>query len=210
MDPVSATIIVGAVGAVATVGSAIVAGAGLAHTLRKDARENKRFQDPYQVHCKHRLQKTASKSRQQPNQAPASYNAYPVPQYENVSHHYRTAGRGRVDIGSDGRSISAGGSGPGDFTSGYSTRTIAYSSISGSRPSSNFNQSQYPAQQIPFFLLPPAQQQGGYLQQSPYNASRPASPYRGYNGGQRAIEQGPYGRDIGVNNTIRRMQSFQW
>jgi hypothetical protein len=136
-----------------------------------------------------------------------------VPQSENVNHFYRTGGTGRVTIGSDGRSISAGGSAPGDITFGYSTRTITYSSTTtGSRPGPNFNsnQGQTPPPQVPFFLmLPPQQQQGGFIQQSTYRGSRPASLYGGYDGGQRAIGYAPYGRDEAANNTVRRMQSFR-
>ncbi len=180
MDPVSITI--GALTAGAAGVSALAAVGSLAQTLHKDSKEDRKFVAQTQVHSQAESQRRASNDRQQSHQAASSYNSYPVPQYENVNHYYRTGGTGRVTIGSDGRSISAGGSAPGDITFGYSTRTITYSSTTaGFRPGPNFNfnQSQTASAQFPFLLMPPPQQQqqGGFIQQSPYRGSRPASLY---------------------------------
>lgn len=137
---------------------------------------------------------------------PASYSSYPVPQSVNIAHQYGTSGTGRVTIGSGG-SISAGGSAPGDLTFGYSTRTITYSSTNTeSRPSpnGNINHSQT-ASQVPFFLMPPLQQQqGGFIQQASYGSSRLASPDEGQNSDHRVMKYASYGSGEDLHDTDRR------
>jgi hypothetical protein len=121
----------------------------------------------------------------QSGQAVAPYQPFPIRTTGTVSYNHNIGGGGRVDINVHNGNISAYGSGPGDFSCGYSTvqTTTDYAYVPGYQGPSHFNPNQsYPSQRS--FIQQSPQLYLGYPQQG-----MPVNVYQTYGEGQTFQQQ---------------------